>query len=125
MLVAEKTHHINTYIYGEGADYILEVLKRAIPTIEVLPTEEDEEDGDKYSVVSESDWFKKVSEQITPGVRLRIRRENKGMTQKELSEKSGVAIPNISMMESDKRSIGLRTARKLAETLGCDISEFI
>ena len=125
MLVAEKTRHINAYIYGEGSDYILEVLKNSIPTIEILPTEEDDECDEEYSVVSQSEWFKKMSEQITPGVRLKIRRENKGMTQKELSEKSGVAIPNISLIESEKRPIGLRTAKKLAEALGCDISEFV
>ncbi|WP_287283516.1 helix-turn-helix transcriptional regulator [Treponema sp.] len=42
-------------------------------------------------------------------------RENKGWTQKELSERTGIAIPNISLMEAGKRPIGARTAKKLAE----------
>ncbi|MBO6176574.1 MAG: helix-turn-helix transcriptional regulator [Treponema sp.] len=52
-------------------------------------------------------------------------RENKGWTQKELSERTGIAIPNISLMEAGKRPIGARTAKKLAEALGCDAGDFI
>ena len=125
MLVAEKTHHINTYIYGQGADYIVEVLKKAIPTIEVLTEDSTEEEGEEFSVVAESEWFSKMAEEMTPGVRLRIRRENKGMTQAELSEKTGVAIPNISLMESGKRPIGLKTAKKLSQALGCSVNDFV
>ena len=125
MLVAEKTHHINTYIYGQGADYILEILRSSLPSIEILPAEEGEDGDEEYTVISQSEWFKDMTEKVTPGVRLRIRRENKGMTQRELSEKSGVAIPNISLMESGKRSIGLKSAKKLAEALECDISDFV
>lgn len=124
MLVAEKKHHIETYIYGRGADFLVEIIKKTLPDLEV--TLEPEECSDDRLISSDSsEWYNSIRKTITPGVRLRIRRENRGMTQTELSEATGIAIPNISLMESDKRGIGLRTAKKLASVLGCSVSEFV
>ena len=47
------------------------------------------------------------------------------LTQKQLSEMTGIAVPNISKMEKGSRNIGANTARKLAAVLECDISDFI
>ncbi len=125
MLVAEKTCHINSYIYGQGADYLISVLQKAIPDLEVLADEEPFEDNEEYTEVSQSDWYKEESSAITPGTILKIRRENKGWTQAELSEKCGIAIPNISLMEAGKRNIGLRSAKRLADSLECSVDDLI
>ena len=124
MLVAEKTHHINTYIYGQGADYILEILQKNIPDLQVV-TEDEPDDDEVLSDVSQSDWYLEMQKEMTPGTKLRIRRENRNLTQAELSDKTGIAIPNISLMEAGKRSIGLRTAKKLAVALECDVDDFV
>ncbi len=125
MLVAEKTHHINSYIYGQGAELIISVLKEAMPELEILPAEENPEGDEEYAEVSQSEWFRGMADAISPGTILRIRRENKGWTQAELSEKCGIAIPNISLMEAGKRNIGIRSARKLADSLECSVDDFV
>lgn len=124
MLVAEKTRRINAYVYGQGAEFLVATLRKEIPSLEILP-ENTEVTDDEYAEISESDWYKETERNWYPGKTLLIRRENKGWTQAELSERTGIAIPNISLMEAGKRPIGARTAKKLAAALGCDISDFI
>lgn len=127
MLVAEKARHINSFVYGKGADYLIGILKERLPDLEVIPDDLDETsaEDEEYEEVTESDWYKEISARMTAGDHLVIRRENKGWTQRELSEKTGIAIPNISLMEAGKRPIGARTAKKLAAALGCDVSDFL
>ncbi|MBP3709311.1 MAG: helix-turn-helix transcriptional regulator [Treponema sp.] len=55
---------------------------------------------------------------------LSICRENKGFTQKRLSEMTGIAIPNISQMENGRRKIGKMNAKKLTDALDCDAADF-
>ena len=121
MLVAEKKHHIESRIYGRGAEYLVEIIRKTLPELEVSYEEADED----YVSIDSSEWYKEMKERMTPGAILRIRRENKGLSQTELSEITGIAIPNISLMESDKRTIGLRIARKLADALDCRYTDFI
>lgn len=55
-------------------------------------------------------------------------REQKRMTQSELSEKSGVNLRMIQYYEQDAKDIhkcNVMTALSLAEALGCDIREII
>lgn len=127
MLVAEKTHHINTYIYGQGSDYVIQILREKLPDIQVLQEQEDagSPDDDEYIDSGDSEIMKEIEKQIKPGDVLKIRRENKEWSQTELSQCSGIAVPNISLMEAGKRPIGARTAKKLALALGCDVSDFI
>lgn len=125
MLVAEKTHHINTYIYGQGSDYVIQILREKLPDIQVLQEEESSPDDEEYINSRDSEIMKEIERQIKPGDVLKIRRENKEWSQAELSQRSGIAIPNISLMEAGKRPIGARTAKKLALALGCDVSDFI
>ncbi len=125
MLVAEKTHHINTYIYGQGSDYVIQILREKLPDIQVLQEEENSPDDEEYINSRDSEVMKEIERQIKPGDVLKIRRENREWSQAELSQRSGIAIPNISLMEAGKRPIGARTAKKLALALDCDVSDFI
>lgn len=125
MLVAEKTHHINTYIYGQGSDYVIQILREKLPDIQVLQEAENSPDDEEYIDSRDSKTMKEIERQIKPGDVLKIRRENKKWSQAELSQRSGIAIPNISLMEAGKRPIGARTAKRLALALGCDVSDFI
>ena len=121
MLVAEKKHHIETHIYGKGADYLVNILRQSLPNLEVTYESENDEE---YIDSESSEWYMRITETMTPGVILRIRRENSGMTQVALSQKSGIAVPNISLMESGKRNIGLKTAKKLSAALNCNVADF-
>ncbi|HBT97765.1 MAG TPA: XRE family transcriptional regulator [Desulfobulbaceae bacterium] len=55
---------------------------------------------------------------MTPGRRLRLRRENAGLTQAALAEKTGLTRHNISDMEHGRRPIGENVAARLATALG-------
>lgn len=125
MLVAEKKHRIKSHIYGEGAEYIVTILRQSLPDLVVIEDENElEEDGEELIPIESSDWYKQMEVKMTPGKVLRSRREYKDMTQAELSDMTGIPVPNISLMEADKRGIGLRTAKKLGEALGCSFSCF-
>lgn len=60
--------------------------------------------------------------------RLKFMREDKGMSQSELSKKSGVGLRSIQMFEQGNRDINkaqVITVLQLAEALDCDIYEII
>ena len=59
------------------------------------------------------------------GVVLRGSRYKEGMTQKHLSEITGIPRPHISGMERGARPIGKENARKLAVALHCDYRLFL
>ena len=58
---------------------------------------------------------------IQLGNRLIKMREAKGMTQKELSEASGITQANISKIEKGKYSVGLDVLSRIATALECDL----
>lgn len=115
--VVKKLHtDIDVNISGKGLKDFLKLIKDNIAGIQIV---EDEE----YVNVEDTDWYKSI--ELTPAAVLKIRRENADMTFAELAEKSGIAAPNLALMESGKRNIGARTAKKLAEALHCDAGDFI
>ena len=124
MLAVEKARHIDVSIFGEGTDVVADILRKSIPGITITPAVSADDD-EQYEEIKDSDWYKRIKELTRPGDVLRIRRENADMTQAQLSEKSGVAIPNISLMEAGKRPIGPRVAKKLASALDIDYKDLL
>ena len=124
MLAVENKHHIKLQMYGTGLDLVQAALRREYPGMKFSYDPQEDSDED-YIDSEDSEIMKEIATRMTPGDHLVIRRENKGWTQKELSEKTGIAIPNISLIEAGKRPIGARTAKKLAIALGCDVGDFI
>jgi len=122
MQAVEKTHHIEVEINGIGVDSIKKVLKDAFP--EMVFSHYHESKDDEVSEVRESTWYRYMSEKTQPGDILKARRTNQEITVKELSEKTGIAVSNIYLMESNKRPIGRATAKKLAQALNCEASDF-
>ncbi len=55
---------------------------------------------------------------LSTGEVLRMLRELKGWTQKELSKRSGIQISNISLLENDKIEIGKKRVIELAKAFG-------
>lgn len=68
---------------------------------------------------------KRVSDSGEPSAALRAYRSRQDLTQRELSEKSGIPQPHIAAMESGKRSIGMIAAKKLALALGVDYRKLV
>ena len=124
MLAVVKARHIDVSIFGEGTDVVADILRKSIPGITITPAVSADDD-EQYEEIKDSDWYKRIKELTRPGDVLRIRRENADMTQAQLSEKSGVAIPNISLMEAGKRPIGPRVAKKLASALDIDYKDLL
>lgn len=61
----------------------------------------------------------------TSGGTIRAYRAREEMTQQELAEKSGIKQSHISEMEQNKRTIGVKVAKKLAKVLHCDYRRFL
>lgn len=58
-------------------------------------------------------------------IALRAYRTREALTQKQLSELTGIPQHHISEMETGKRSIGKERAKKLAEALHCDYRQLL
>jgi DNA-binding XRE family transcriptional regulator len=69
--------------------------------------------------------LEEVFPRSSPGSLLRGARTLMGMTQKQLSEATGIPIPSISGMENDKRPIGKAAAKKLGEALKFSYKVFL
>ena len=119
MQVVEKKHHIDFTMYGSGLALVKKALLNTYPDIEF------KENSDEDFISSkESSVLKNIEAKMSAADVLSIRRENKGITQKQLSEMTGIAIPNISQMKNGSRKIGKANAKKLAAALDCDASDF-
>ena len=76
-------------------------------------------DMDEESVALEStDWYKKMSAEMTPGKAIRADRGLRGWTQNVLAQKLGISIQNLSAMEHDRRPVSKKMAAKLSQVFG-------
>ncbi len=122
MQAVVKTPRIEINIKGEIPDRLMSMLEEEYgEQIQLL------EDNDEEAVnIFETGWYRDIKSKMTPGDNLKIYRENRGLTQAKLGEMLG-AVPrqHISNMERGKRSISLKTARKLAELFKVSPEKFI
>ena len=72
--------------------------------------------------VDERDWL--TPEEVFPnfhaGDRIVGLRYREGMTQKQLAEKAGISVQNLSHMEHGRRPVGKEMAKRLATALNVD-----
>ena len=71
------------------------------------------------------DAFPEITEEQAPAVVLRAMRRREEVTQKELSEKSGIPQSHISAMERGKMPIGVIRAKKLGKALNAGYKVFL
>lgn len=71
------------------------------------------------------DAFPEFEKSELPGIVLAGARHKEGLTQKQLSELSGIPQGHISDMENGKRNIGIKTAKRLAEVLDIGYKVFL
>ena len=50
--------------------------------------------------------------------------KQRGLTQNELSERLGINRVSLSRLLSDKNDMRMSTIKKIADAIGCDVSEF-
>jgi len=69
--------------------------------------------------------FPEYKDEDLPGVCLQGSRHKEGLTQKQLSELTGIPQRHISMMEHGKRPIGKEMARRLGKALNIGYKVFL
>jgi len=118
MLALVNKPHIE--IRGEIPDEFLTLIydyfgKEAVDIVE---------DDDETLTPESSRWFEETP--VSPGTAMKIYRKMHGMTQMELGDKlGGIETPEISKMETGKRNISIKTARKLAKLFDVSAERFI
>jgi antitoxin component HigA of HigAB toxin-antitoxin module len=116
-----KTHRTDIRMQGDIPARILDVLRSEYGgDLKVY------EGDDEYVEATETDWYRNIQAQTTPGDAMRIYRENFGMTQAQLGEKLGnVPRQIVSNMERGRRPISLANAKKLAVIFNVPASRFL
>ena len=122
MLAVVKTPHIRIEIKGKIPKRLLKVLKEEYgPEIQLVPDEEEE----KMDVFG-TKWYRETRGRLTPGANMRIYRQNRAMTQKELGDLlGGVPRQHISNMERGARSISKKVALQLSRIFKTSVEKFI
>jgi DNA-binding XRE family transcriptional regulator len=69
--------------------------------------------------------YKETKAKMTPGENLMLLRKNRGLTQKALAEKSGLAVVAISDMEHKRIPICRESAKKLALALKTSLGNLL
>ncbi|UTC58862.1 helix-turn-helix transcriptional regulator [Treponema sp. OMZ 305] len=116
MQVVEKVHPINVSIKGIGSRLVKDLVMQHYPQAQVVDIEESDNGLEKWE---DTELYKKLKSEITPGDKLTAYRTRAGLSITELARLTGVSYTNISAMEANRRVIGLKIAKKLAEVLNC------
>ncbi len=121
MLVAVKKPRIE--IRGEIPVQFLNVVRDFFGADSVMV----EQDFDDEILTPEtSALFQQIDESITPGKAMRHYREIHNMTQSELGSRlGGIDKAEVSKMETGKRSISKKTAKKLSRVFDVPVGRFI
>jgi ribosome-binding protein aMBF1 (putative translation factor) len=99
----------------------VENMEKAIKALTKLGFEDSSDD----EVMPWRDAFPDHDEDSEPGICLVGARGKEGVTQKWLSDKTGIPQRHISEMENNKRPIGKKNAQKFAKTLNIDYRVFL
>jgi DNA-binding XRE family transcriptional regulator len=123
MQAVVKTPHIEINVRGEEIPpRLLNILMEEYG--QDLRLKKD--DGEELVNVFNTQWYKNIKGNMTPGKYLRIYRERKGLTQAQMGKALGdIPRQHISNMENGLRTISLNMARKLSTLLNAPIDRFI
>ena len=122
MQAVVKTSRIEINIKGDIPQKIITLLKEEYGKKVHLTKDED----DEYVDIFETDWYKKISAEKTPGDNMKIYRKIHKLTQKKLGEMLGeIPAQHISNMENGSRPISKITAKKLSKIFDVSVERFI
>jgi len=100
-------------------DPLLSFLKKSYGKVTIVTNRIETEE--KAVPFTETRLYKETKAKMTPGENLMLLRKNRSLTQKALSEKSGITTATISDMERKRIPIGKKSAQKLATALGTSV----
>ena len=122
MLAVVRTPRIKIEIKGTISKKLLDVLREEYGSAVQLIPDEEEEKMDVFG----TEWYKGMQEKLTPGKNLRIYRQTRSITQKELGDLlGGIPRQHISNMERGIRAISKKVALKLSEVFDTSVEKFI
>ena len=122
MQAVVKTPRIEISIKGDIPPKIITLLKEEYGTKVHIINDED----DEYVNIIETDWYKKIKSEKTPGENMKIYRKIHKITQEKLGEMlGGIPKQHISNMENGIRPISKITAKKLAKIFDVSVERFI
>ena len=99
MQVVEKVHHIDVTITGMGADIIKTLIQKQYPNALV----KDSDNDDDFVKFEDTDLYREIKTNMTPGSLLSAYRSREGLSLTELAKRTGISYTNISAMENDRR----------------------
>ena len=116
-------HPISFKIEGSRIpDFVLGMLKymfpRCVKVYDVPVRRNRDVSEEKLALLEDTEWYKKLSAEMTAGKAIRADRGLRGWTQKVLAEKLGISIQNLSAMEHDRRPVSKKMAKKLSQIFG-------
>jgi DNA-binding XRE family transcriptional regulator len=91
----------------------------------VMNTKIDNNDDGDVIDFFKTDIYKSIKNEMTPGAYLRIYRENKNLTQKQLGELVGVSKTYICDIEKNRRALSKQLAKHFAGIFSVPVSKFI
>ncbi len=123
MLAVVKTPHTKTTLFEVKGDVPSKIIKYLKQDYDVeVTTDEDEE----YVDITETDWYKDMKKEMTPGDAVRVYRDNFGFSQAELGKRlGGLSRHTVSDMENNRRGISKDIAKKLSSIFNVSADRFI
>ena len=122
MLAVVKTPRTSVRIKGKISKKLIEVL--IVEYGKDIQFTRDPED--ELVDVFQTEWYKKTKKTMTPGIYMKIFRENRNMTQVQLGKKlGGLPRQHISNMENGLRPISKKVALKLSKVFDVSVEKFI
>lgn len=111
------------FLQDFGKDTLMELYNKC--SVESSPAAEPKEDPEESvnpeeELASCDEAFALPEGEKSYSVILRGARTKEGLTQEEVSERTGISQSNISAMETGRRTIGKNNAQRLAEVLNID-----
>lgn len=82
---------------------------------------------DELIDVRDTDWYREEMERLTTGSVIRTYRENRGWSQAELARRAKLIGGRwyVHAIESERRGLGIRAARRLAEVLDIPVGRIM
>ncbi|WP_413911315.1 helix-turn-helix transcriptional regulator [Desulfobacula sp.] len=74
--------------------------------------------------ITETEWYQKMKEKMTPGKTIRVYRDNMGLTQEQLGKKLGKSRKKISDYENGHRGISKSLALELSDLFKAPVQYF-
>ncbi len=121
MLAVVRTPRIKVSVKGRIPARFLRYLRKEFGKKLKI---EDDTRADKIDFF-ETDIYKNIKQEMTPGTYVKIYRENHGLTQKALGEEVGASKSFICDVEHDRRSISKEMAKKFSKIFNITVERFL